>query len=156
MKSDERKGSRKDGPGKGVRMGLQALKEIKKYQSSTDMLIRRLSFQRVVREIAQMIRTDMRFQSMAIMALQKWGKAFLVGLLEQSNLCTIYARWVTVMPKDIQLARRIRGVFKVCGDWYARWNYDFIFLTYLVYCFIFCVKLLLYNSRRTECHEKKQ
>ena len=109
MKSGERKGSRKEGPGKGVGRGLKALKEIKKYQSSTDILIRRLPFQRVVREIAQMIRTDLRFQSTAIMNLQEVEEAFLVGLLEQSNLCTIHVKWVTVMSKDIQLARRIRG-----------------------------------------------
>ena len=74
MKSGERKGSRKVGPGKGVRRGLKALKEIKKYQSSTDVLIRRLLFQRVVKEIAQMIRTDLRFQSTAIMVLQEVGR----------------------------------------------------------------------------------
>ena len=79
MKSGDRKGSRKDGPGKGVRRGLKALKEIKKYQSSTDTFIRRLPFQRVVREIAQMIRTDLRFQSTAIMALQE-GRGFPGGI----------------------------------------------------------------------------
>ena len=80
--SSERNGSRKDGSGKGVRRGLKALKEIKRYQSSTDMLIRRLPFQRVAREIAQTIRMDLRFQSTAMMALQEVGEAFLVGLLE--------------------------------------------------------------------------
>ena len=79
MKSGDRKGSRKDGPGKGVRRGLKALTEIKKYQCSTDTLIRRLPFQRVVREIAQTIRTDLRFQSTAIKALQEMREAFLVG-----------------------------------------------------------------------------
>ena len=59
-KRGEGKGSTKEGPGKGVRRGLKALREIKKYQSSTDTLIRRLPFQRVVREIAQMIRADLR------------------------------------------------------------------------------------------------
>ena len=109
--SDDRKekGSRKDGKGKGVMRGLKALKGIKSYQSSTDMLIRRLPFQRVVREIAQTISVDLRFQSMAIMALQEVGEAFLVGLLEQYNLCAIHAKQVTMMPKDIQLVRRIRG-----------------------------------------------
>ena len=104
-KSGERKekGIMKSGMGKGVRRGLKALKEIKRYQSGTDMLIRRLLFQRMVREIAQSIRTDLRFQSMAIMALQEVWEAFLVGLLEQSNLCAIHAKQVTVMTKDIQL-----------------------------------------------------
>ena len=101
------KGSRKEE--KGVRRGLKALQEIKRYQSSTDMLIRRLPFQQVVRGIAQTIRADLRFQSTAIMAQQEVREAFLVRLLEQSNLCMIRAKWVTVMPKDIQLVRRIRG-----------------------------------------------
>ena len=85
--------------------GLKALKEIKKYQMSTKTLIRKLPFQWVVREIAQGIRADLHFQSTAIMALQDAGEAFLVGLLEQGNLCTIHAKCVTIMPKDIQLAR---------------------------------------------------
>ena len=80
------------------------------------MLIRRLSFQRVVREIAQMIRTDLRFQSKAIMALQEVGEAFLLGLLGQSNLCAIDVKQVTVIPKDIKHAQRIRRIFKFCGD----------------------------------------
>ena len=105
-KSSDRK---EKGVMKGVRRGLKALKEIKRYQSSTDILIRRLPFQRVVREIAQTIRTDLRFQSMAIMTLQEAGEAFLVGLLDQCNLCAIHAKQVTVMPKDIQLVQRIRG-----------------------------------------------
>ena len=61
-----------------------------------------------MRKIAQTIRTDLRFQSVAIKALQEVGEAFLVGLLEQSNLCAIHAKWVRVMAKDIQLAQRIR------------------------------------------------
>ena len=73
-------------------MGLKALQEIKKYQSTTDMLISKLPFQRVVREIAQTIREDLQFQSMAIMALQEGGEALLVGLLEQVNLCVIHAK----------------------------------------------------------------
>ena len=77
-----------------------------------DLLIRRLPFQRVVREIAQNIRTDLQFQSMAIMTLQEAGQAFLVGLLEQSNLHVVHMKRVTVMPKDIQLAWRIRGILK--------------------------------------------
>ena len=94
---------------KGVRRVLKALKEIKKYQSNIDMLIRRLPFQRVVQEIAQAIQTHLRFQSTAIMPLQEEGQAFLVGLLEQANLCTMHAKHVMIMPKDIQLAQRIRG-----------------------------------------------
>uniref|UniRef100_A0A1B0GQ04 Core Histone H2A/H2B/H3 domain-containing protein n=1 Tax=Phlebotomus papatasi TaxID=29031 RepID=A0A1B0GQ04_PHLPP len=68
-----------------------------------------LPFQRLVREIAQDFKTDLRFQSSAVMALQEASEAYLVGLFEDTNLCAIHAKRVTIMPKDIQLARRIRG-----------------------------------------------
>uniref|UniRef100_A0A8C9J1K6 Core Histone H2A/H2B/H3 domain-containing protein n=1 Tax=Panthera tigris altaica TaxID=74533 RepID=A0A8C9J1K6_PANTA len=71
--------------------------------------IRKLPFQRLVREIAQDFKTDLRFQSSAVMALQEACEAYLVGLFEDTNLCAIHAKRVTIMPKDIQLARRIRG-----------------------------------------------
>ena len=70
---------------------------------------RKLPFQRLVREIAQDFKTDLRFQSSAVMALQEASEAYLVGLFEDTNLCAIHAKRVTIMPKDIQLARRIRG-----------------------------------------------
>ena len=91
------------------RAGTVALKDIHHYQGSTALLIRKLPFQRVVREIAKDIKTDLRFQSAAILCLQEATEAYLVGLLEDANLCAIQARRVTIMPKDIQLARRIRG-----------------------------------------------
>jgi len=72
-------------------------------------LIRKLPFQRLVREIAQDFKTDLRFQSSAVAALQEASEAYLVGLFEDTNLCAIHAKRVTIMPKDIQLARRIRG-----------------------------------------------
>ena len=81
----------------------------RKYQKSTELLIRKLPFQRLVREIAQDFKTDLRFQSHAILALQEASEAYLVGLFEDTNLCAIHAKRVTIMPKDIQLARRIRG-----------------------------------------------
>ena len=90
------------------RPGTVALCEIRRYQKSTELLIRKLPFQRLVREIAQDFKTDLRFQSAAVMALQEASEAYLVGLFEDSNLCTIHAKQVTIMPKDIQLARRIR------------------------------------------------
>ena len=96
--------------------GTVALKQIRQYQKSTELLIRKLPFQRLVREIAgdsDVIRSPLcgkvRFQSAAIMALQEASEAYLVGLFEDSNLCAIHAKRVTIMPKDIQLARRIRG-----------------------------------------------
>ena len=98
------------------RPGTVALKQIRQYQKSTELLIRKLPFQQLVREIAcdtDVIRSPLcskvRFQSAAIMALQEASEAYLVGLFEDSNLCAIHAKWVTIMPKDIQLARRIRG-----------------------------------------------
>ena len=89
--------------------GTVALREIRKYQKSTELLIRKLPFQRLVREIAQDFKTDLRFQSHAVLALQEAAEAYLVGLFEDTNLCAIHAKRVTIMPKDIQLARRIRG-----------------------------------------------
>ncbi|KAM0683892.1 histone H3 h3.3 [Mitosporidium daphniae] len=91
------------------RPGTVALREIRKYQKSTELLIRKLPFQRLVREIAQSFKSDLRFQSSAIGALQEAAEAFLVGLFEDTNLCAIHAKRVTIMPKDIALARRIRG-----------------------------------------------
>jgi histone H3 len=91
------------------RPGTVALREIRRYQKSTELLIRKLPFQRLVREIAQDFKTDLRFQASAIAALQEASEAYLVGLFEDTNLCAIHAKRVTIMPKDIQLARRIRG-----------------------------------------------
>ena len=91
------------------RPGTVALREIRKYQKSTDLLIRKLPFQRLVREIAQDYKEELRFQSSAILALQEASEAYLTGLFEDTNLCAIHAKRVTIMPKDMQLARRIRG-----------------------------------------------
>ena len=91
------------------RPGTVALREIRKYQKSTELLIRRKPFQRLVREIAQDYKSDVRFQSSAILALQEASEYYLVGLFEDTNLSAIHAKRVTIMPKDIQLARRIRG-----------------------------------------------
>ena len=91
------------------RPGTVALREIRKYQKSTDLLIRKLPFQRLVREIAQDFKSDLRFQSSAVLALQEASESYLVGLFEDTNLCAIHAKRVTIMPKDMQLARRIRG-----------------------------------------------
>ncbi|CAL9111073.1 unnamed protein product, partial [Musa textilis] len=121
------KAARKSAPTTGgvkkphrYRPGTVALREIRKYQKSTELLIRKLPFQRLVREIAQdfkvrilaiacFVQTDLRFQSHAVLALQEAAEAYLVGLFEDTNLCAIHAKRVTIMPKDIQLARRIRG-----------------------------------------------
>ena len=91
------------------RTDFVALQEIRKYKKSTDLLIRKKPLQRFVREIAQDFKTDIRFQGKAVLALQEAAEAYLVGLFEDTNLCAIHAKRVTIMPKDIQLARRIRG-----------------------------------------------
>jgi len=91
------------------RPGTVALREIRRYQKSTELLVRKLPFQRLVREIAQDFQTDLKFQSQAVLALQEAAEAYLVGLFEDTNLCCIHARRVTIMPKDMQLARRLRG-----------------------------------------------
>jgi len=99
------------------RPGTVALREIRKYQKSTDLLIRKLPFSRIVREITYEMTTDTNFkdsanlqwQSSALLALQEATEAYLVHLFEDANLCAIHAKRVTVMTRDIQLARRIRG-----------------------------------------------
>ena len=60
-------------------------------------------------EVASDFKADLRFQSTAILALQEASEAYLVALFEDTNLCAVHAKRVTIMPKDLQLARRIRG-----------------------------------------------
>ena len=101
------------------RPGQLCLRDIRRLQNSTELLIPRVRFSRLVREISKNIvaqtpnserkRGDLLFQTKAILALHEAAEAYLVGLFEDTNLCAIHARRVTVMPKDIQLARRLRG-----------------------------------------------
>ena len=91
------------------RPGTMTLREINWYQKSTVLLIRKLPFQWLVHKIAQDFKTDLQFQSSAVMALQEASEAYLVELFEDTNLCTIHAKHVTIMPKDFQLARHIHG-----------------------------------------------
>ncbi|KAF1789382.1 Histone-fold [Phytophthora cactorum] len=98
------KAARKSAPATG------GVKKPHRYRPEVDgAVIRKLPFQRLVREIAQDFKTDLRFQGSAVLALQEAAEAYLVGLFEDTNLCAIHAKRVTIMPKDIQLARRIRG-----------------------------------------------
>mgnify|MGYP002386795335 CR=1 FL=1 len=110
------KAARKSAPASGglkkphrYKPGTVALREIRRYQKSTELLVRKLPFQRLVREIAQDYKTDVRFQASAIEALQEASESFLVGMFEDTNLCAIHAKRVTIMQKDMHLARRIRG-----------------------------------------------
>lgn len=92
------------------RPGQRALKEIRIYQKSTDLLLRRLPFARLCKEVMTCFTTEnYRWQASALLALQEAAEQFLVQIFEEANLCAIHAKRVTVMPKDIQLARRIRG-----------------------------------------------
>ena len=86
-----------------------ALREIRRFQKTTELLIKKLPFQRLVREITDEMKVGMRFQSSALGALQEAAEAYLVALFEDTNLCALHAKRVTIMPKDMQLARRIRG-----------------------------------------------
>lgn len=91
------------------RPGSLALKEIRKYQRSTELLLPKLAFQRLIREISQQFSFGLRFQTNALLALQEAAEAHLASLFEDMNLCAIHARRVTVMPRDLHLATRIRG-----------------------------------------------
>lgn len=92
------------------RPGTLALREIRRLQMSTENLIPRAAFQRVVREICQgSWLQEFKWQSVALGALQEAAESYLVGFFEDTNLVAIHAKRVTIMPKDIALARRIRG-----------------------------------------------
>ena len=89
--------------------GMVALREIWRYQKSMELLIRKLPFQHLVREILQGFGVGFRVTPAMMMALQEAAEAYLVQLLEDLNLCAIHAKCITIQPKDMQLARRIHG-----------------------------------------------
>ena len=89
--------------------GTVALRQIRKYQKSTDLLIQKLPFRRLVRELALDIDNQKRFQESALRAIQEAAEAYIVSLLEEANLCAIHAKRITIQPKDLQLAKRLRG-----------------------------------------------
>jgi histone H3 len=91
------------------RPGEGALAQIRRYQRGTELLIRKLPFQRLVREVGAQFRGELRFQSAAVLALQEAAEAYLVQLFESANLAAVHARRATLMLRDIQLARRIGG-----------------------------------------------
>lgn len=91
------------------RPGTRALMEIRKYQKGTELLLRKLPFHRLIREIAQDYKNDLRFQATALEALQELTEAYIISLFEDTNLSAIHGKRVTIMPKDVQLTRRIRG-----------------------------------------------
>ena len=91
--------------------GTVALCEIRRFQKNTELLIRKAPFQRIVREIAVKRKQDVRFQSTAVLALQEASEAYMVGMFEDTNLAALHAKSVTIMPRDMPLARRLRGKF---------------------------------------------
>jgi histone H3 len=91
------------------RPGTVPIREIRKYQKNTDLLIKKAPFQCLVKEIGTDFKSDLRMQSKALLALQKALEAYLVCLFEESNDCAIHAKYVRIMPKDIQLAQHIQG-----------------------------------------------
>ena len=117
---------------------MVALREIRKYKKSTECLIKRSPFQKLIREISQEYRVcpdgpgtpsiQVRFQSTAIAALQEAAENFIVGLFEDINLLAVHVKRVTVMPRDIRLALRIRGdhyqwrITPKDAAWYERHN----------------------------------
>ena len=112
------KAARKSAPATGgvkkphrYRPGTVALREIRRYQKNVELLLRTLPFQRLVRELTNELRPagNIRWQSKALLAMQEASEAYLVGLFQDTNLCAIHAKRVTIFPKDIQLARKIRG-----------------------------------------------
>jgi len=108
-KSAPAEGGMKDKRNRRFKAGTVTLREIKRYQKSVDMLLPRASFQRLVRNITMDMDHQLRFQSQALQALQEASEAYIVGLFEDTNLCAIHAKRVTVQKKDMDLARRIRG-----------------------------------------------
>ena len=91
------------------RPGTVALREVRKMQKSTDSLIAKAPFSRLVREVAESHKAGLRFQASAVAALQEATEAFVVSLLSDSNVVALHANRVTAMPRDLQLVRRLRG-----------------------------------------------
>ena len=104
-------GTTKSGKRRGYH--TRAINEIRFYQRTYNLLIRQLPFSRLIRELLYeekpCLVDPFRIQALAVYALQSAAEAFLVGLLEDSNLCCLHTGRCTLMPKDIHLARRICG-----------------------------------------------
>ena len=99
---------------KRFRPGTVALKEVKRYQKMTRLILPRAPFQRLVRDVANGFHGELKFHMSALLALQEAAESYLHGIFEDANLCAIHANRVTVMKKDIDLAKRIRGLSDPC------------------------------------------
>ena len=93
------------------RPGTLALREIRKYQKSTNLLIKKAPFIRLVKEIlhGKLGKTEIRMQRIAVEALQEAAEYYITNLFDDANLCALHAKRITLQPKDMQLAMRIRG-----------------------------------------------
>lgn len=123
--------------------GTAALLEIRKFQRSHDLLIPKYRFGLLVRDIAQYCKTDLRYQSQAVSALQEAAEAYLVALFEDSYLCTTHAKRVTISSRDLHLARRIRGerwnltsLTELNWIWLSSWGIDLVDWSLVVHQFV--------------------
>ena len=91
------------------RPGTVALRQIRKYQKSTELLIRKLPFQRLVKEVVRELfpTANCRFQSTAVLALQEASESFLVSMFDDVNCIAIHGKRVTIQVKDIQIWKRL-------------------------------------------------
>lgn len=94
---------------KRVKSRNRTIKEIKKFQRGTELLIPKLPFRRIVREIAQTYNPSIRFTDSALIGLQEACESYIIGSIEDGILCTIHAKRITLMKKDIKLAQKIKG-----------------------------------------------
>ena len=114
-KAGRKKASKASSQASGVkkthrwRPGTVALREIRRFQKGTQLLIRKAPFQRLVRELSTTQKEGLRFQSAAVLAIQEATESYIISLLSDTNLCAIHTRRVTIMPRDLTLARRLRG-----------------------------------------------
>lgn len=105
-----------------------ALREIRRFQKSTETLIPKANFHRLVRQIACQIKSDIRMQSTAILALQEAAEAHLIGYMEDANLCAIHVKRVTVLEKDLELTRKLRRDPKPEEAKESRWTFGTTFV----------------------------
>lgn len=108
IKSEAKRSDHKATKGR-YRPNNLCLKEIRRYARGPDMCIRRIAFQQVVKDITWEIDSTYKFHTQALLAIQEAAEAYMIGLFEDCNLCAGHARRVTIYPKDMHLARRIRG-----------------------------------------------
>jgi histone H3 len=92
--------------------GTVALREIRKFQKTSDLLIRKAPFRHLVREIVEQVsrKSDLQMQSTAVLALQEAAEFFMVDVFNDTNLCASHGKGKIIMVKDLALACHIRGI----------------------------------------------